>query len=132
MITFQSTPGEDTISFNSANPGCNFSTGSFDWYADDNWETETKNIFSTPNLISNKLSEGVSDNVYAPAHYTKNEDIECIEAIKAALGTEKFRGYCQGNVIKYVWRADHKNDTLEDLKKSRWYLDRLIASHENN
>lgn len=132
MITFQSTPSEDTISFDSSSPGFNSFASNFDWYADQNWETEDKDGFFTSNLISNKLSEGAVDNVYAPAHYTKNEDIECIEAIKAALGTEKFRGYCQGNVIKYVWRADHKNNTLEDLKKSRWYLDRLIASHENN
>ncbi len=127
MITFQSTPSEDTILFDSSNPGCNFSSRSFDWYADNNWETEARDNFFKPDL-----KELGTDNVHGPAHYTKNEDIECIEGSKAALGTEKFRGYCQGNVIKYVWRADHKNNTLEDLKKSRWYLDRLIASHENN
>ena len=38
--------------------------------------------------------------------------------------------FCLGNVIKYVWRADHKSDAIEDLKKARFYLDREIARLE--
>jgi hypothetical protein len=37
------------------------------------------------------------------------------------------RGFLEGNVIKYLWRWREKNG-LEDLKKARWYLDRLITS----
>ena len=58
-----------------------------------------------------------------PSHY-KQGGIECIEAIKAALG-EGFPDYLRGNVMKYLWRYDKKNG-VEDLKKARWYLDRLI------
>ncbi len=39
------------------------------------------------------------DMVNHPPHYKKN-GIECIEAIKAALTTEEFRGYCKGNTLK--------------------------------
>ena len=35
-----------------------------------------------------------------------------------------------GNVVKYVARAEHKNDAIEDLKKARWYLDRDIQRRE--
>ena len=35
-----------------------------------------------------------------------------------------------GNVIKYVTRAKHKNNELEDLKKSLWYLQREINNLE--
>lgn len=33
-----------------------------------------------------------------------------------------------GNVIKYVARAGHKENTIEDLKKAMWYLDREIQN----
>ncbi len=39
-------------------------------------------------------------------------------------------GFCLGNVIKYVWRADLKGDALGDLKKARWYLNREITRRE--
>lgn len=35
-------------------------------------------------------------------------------------------GFHLGNVIKYVLRSKYKGKELEDLKKARWYLDRLI------
>ncbi len=59
-----------------------------------------------------------------PPHYTAG-DIECIDAIKAALG-DGFRAYCKGNAIKYIWREAHKGGN-EDLRKARWYLDRLLG-----
>jgi hypothetical protein len=58
-----------------------------------------------------------------PSHY-KQGAIECIEAIKAATG-EGFVGYVWGNVLKYLWRWPKKGG-VDDLKKARWYLDRLI------
>lgn len=61
-----------------------------------------------------------------PDHY-RNGDIECIDAIKAALGSG-FNSYLRGNILKYVWRYMDKGG-IEDLKKARWYLNRLIAEH---
>jgi hypothetical protein len=58
-----------------------------------------------------------------PSHY-KQGGIECIEAIKAATG-DGFVGYVWGNVLKYLWRWPKKGG-VDDLKKARWYLDRLI------
>lgn len=69
------------------------------------------------------------DVVNHPAHYT-NGKIECIDAIEAATdGLTGFKGYAVGNIIKYLWRW-HKKNGLEDLKKARWYLDKLIAKVE--
>ena len=68
------------------------------------------------------------DVVNKPSHYTSG-NIECINAIQAALTPEEFKGFCKGNVLKYNWRCNHKNG-LEDLKKSRWYLDKLIETIE--
>jgi hypothetical protein len=39
--------------------------------------------------------------------------------------------YFSGNVIKYVVRQKFKNG-LEDLKKARWYLDKLIQKHPDS
>ena len=61
------------------------------------------------------------DNVNHPAHY-KVGGIETIDFIDA-----KQLGYNLGNVIKYVSRADHKDNKVEDLKKAQWYLNREIS-----
>lgn len=66
----------------------------------------------------------MSDNVNHPTHYT-NGEIECIDAIKSALTPDEFRGYCKGNVIKYVHREKYKGGD-EDLQKARWYINKLI------
>ena len=38
---------------------------------------------------------------------------------------DQFKGYLKGNIIKYLWRSEHKN-RLEDLEKAKWYLEKLI------
>lgn len=64
-----------------------------------------------------------------PAHY-KNGKVECIDAIEAATtGLEGIEAVCTANIIRYIWRWKLKNG-LEDLKKTRWYLDRLISRLE--
>ena len=68
----------------------------------------------------------MADNVSRPRHYTTG-GIECIDAIRSALGPEGFRAYCIGNVIKYNWRYRHKNGA-EDLRKAQVYLGWAIAA----
>ena len=67
------------------------------------------------------------DPVNRPAHYTAG-GIECIDAIQAAVGPEQFKGYLRGNVLKYLWRYEHKGG-VESLRKAQWYLDRLIQAN---
>lgn len=62
----------------------------------------------------------MADMVNRPPHYNQG-DIECIDAIKAALGPEGFKQYCRGCVIKYAWRAGLKDDEIEDALKAAWY-----------
>jgi hypothetical protein len=61
-----------------------------------------------------------TDMVNHPPHY-KAGGVETIDFIEA-----KGLGYHLGNVVKYVTRADHKGNKLEDLKKAQWYLSRAI------
>jgi hypothetical protein len=62
------------------------------------------------------------DNVNHPAHY-KTGGIETIDFIEA-----KSLSYNLGNVVKYITRADHKGNKLEDLKKAQWYLNREVSN----
>lgn len=63
------------------------------------------------------------DNVINPAHYDLElpENAQAIDVVRAVLGPEKFAGFCRGNALKYLIRADRKNG-LEDLKKAMVYL----------
>lgn len=66
------------------------------------------------------------DPVNHPAHYTRG-GIECIDAIQAAVdGLNGPEAWMTGSIIKYVWRWAWKNGS-EDLRKARFYLDRLIS-----
>ena len=70
-----------------------------------------------------------NDPVNQPGHYC-NGGVECIDAIRGSMAdSAAFRGFLKGNVMKYVFRYEQKNGG-EDLKKARWYLERLIGEVE--
>jgi len=64
-----------------------------------------------------------------PNHYRRGS-VECIDAIEAATVDKRgIEAACTANIVKYLWRYEAKNG-LEDVKKARWYLDRLISTLE--
>jgi len=66
----------------------------------------------------------MSDAVNHPRHYLSHPSgIECIEVTR-------HMGFNLGNAIKYVWRADLKDNAIEDLKKAVWYIQDEIAKRE--
>ena len=72
----------------------------------------------TPNAVDN------------PSHYN-NGSIECIDYLKDNLSWEGYTGYLEGNCKKYLHRWRLKQKPIEDLKKARWYLERLISELED-
>lgn len=65
----------------------------------------------------------MTDNVNHPKHYKNHPSgVECITV------TEHM-GFCLGNAMKYLWRADLKNG-IEDLEKARWYITREIEKRK--
>lgn len=72
--------------------------------------------------ITDKTEFIMPDPVNHPAHYTTG-GIETIDFIEA-----KSLNYNLGNVVKYITRADHKGNRIEDLRKAKWYLEREILS----
>lgn len=64
-----------------------------------------------------------------PTYYKKGK-FECIDVLEELLqGVSGATAFCLGNCIKYLWRFNQKNG-VEDLKKARWYLDKLITNKD--
>lgn len=71
----------------------------------------------------------MEDMVNHPSHYTQG-GIECIDALEAAtINLKGIEAVCTANAIKYLWRWKEKGG-IEDLEKSKWYIDRLIKKME--
>ena len=68
---------------------------------------------------------GLKEMVNHPNHYNmgKYEAIDVIEDWNL--------GFNLGNTVKYISRAGHKDDIIQDLKKAKWYFDREIQRLEN-
>lgn len=66
----------------------------------------------------------MESNVNHPKHYNigKYEVIDIIEDWNLDFN--------EGNVLKYLLRAKHKSEELEDLEKAQWYLNRLIENRK--
>ncbi len=67
----------------------------------------------------------MDDPVNHPKHYTSHPSgVECVEIAE-------HYNFNVGNALKYLWRAGLKTtDSIEDLKKGRWYIDREIQRLE--
>ena len=66
----------------------------------------------------------MSDQINSPKHYSQGGEFECIDALEA-LGIAE--DYCRGNALKYLWRMNDKGQTLADVKKAQWYVNRLVG-----
>lgn len=62
----------------------------------------------------------MGDSVERPSHYTSHPSgVECI-------AITEHMNFLLGNAMKYLWRADLKNNDIEDLEKAIWYIKREI------
>jgi hypothetical protein len=80
-----------------------------------------------PIKITHHLPE--KDEINHPSHYTTGK-IETIDYLADKLTKEQFEGFCVGNALKYCSRYQLKGG-YQDLKKARWYLDKLIEMKNN-
>jgi hypothetical protein len=74
----------------------------------------------------------MSDMVAHPSHYAEDRKFEVIDVIEDSVqfAPDAIVGGLQWQVLKYVHRCWGKSSALQDLKKARWYLDRLITKLE--
>ena len=90
---------------------------------------DVKNTHEFSNVKDiNEFDTANKDVVNQPDHYTHG-GIETLSYMKAKMTKEAFEGFLAGNVIKYISRYEYKNG-LEDLKKAKVYLDKLIKEKE--
>lgn len=71
------------------------------------------------------------DPVESPSHYTDGGE-EFTDGEEARMTAEQFEGAMLFNARKYLRRAGKKGPISEDLRKARWYIDRLIANVEES
>lgn len=113
---------------------CKFSNKD-EWYAVCPGTGELSSLTRAPELgstDSSAASPGVeaketpkADEVNSPSHYTSGKT-ECIDAIDSAVSLMSgTRAFYTAQVMKYIWRWPLKGG-VKDLKKARWYLNRLI------
>lgn len=70
-----------------------------------------------------------TDVVNSPSHY-KVGGIETIDYLEAKASKEEFMGHLRLTAMKYLSRAGHKGEALEDYRKAQWYVNRLIKCME--
>jgi len=94
------------------------------------WDGPNDHPVYGENISDNRLGKSYSNLINTmvdhPPHYN-NGHVECIEAIEAMLTPDEFIGYLRGNSLKYRWRFRYKNKPIEDLRKARWYEEKLMA-----
>ena len=71
------------------------------------------------------IDKGIEDLINQPEHY-KQHGLEAIEGIKGSMSNEAFQGYLKGAALKYLWRYKYKKAPVDDLRKAKWYLDKLL------
>lgn len=93
------------------------------------WEKVQAELRDGTSYTAGLIPKPTPDPVNHPSHYTKG-DVECIDALAAAtIDLTGMEAVCTANAIKYLWRWKHKNG-VEDLKKAKFYIDKLIIELE--
>ena len=69
----------------------------------------------------------MKEKVNHPDHYNSGK-YEVMDVIDDAGFTE---GFCLGNALKYILRAKHKDNYIEDIKKAQWYLEYIIQRNDD-
>ena len=72
------------------------------------------------------------DRVNSPSHYTSGSQ-EVIDIIEDAIkhAPSNVEAMLQAQVLKYLLRIWLKDNPMEDAKKARWYLNRLIEKGDS-
>lgn len=82
--------------------------------------------------LAKKLEEFKTDQqdmVNHPPHYTQG-GMETIDIMEAKSTPEEFKGHLKLTALKYLTRAGHKDDELQDAKKTQWYVNRWVRTIE--
>lgn len=93
-------------------------------------EELTKKIITNVEIKQKETKN--EDNITSPNHYTTDKGFEVFDVQEAFI--HELKGMAASywcNIVKYILRFQKKNG-VEDLKKARYYLDKLIEEEEND
>ena len=92
--------------------------------------TDPETMYRPPSALHPYASraEAAADAVN-PEHY-KVGGIEAIDYMRAKSSRAEFTGYLRLSALKYLSRAGHKGEALEDYRKAQWFINRLIEELE--
>ena len=85
----------------------------------------------TTDIIEHKDTEN-NDNIIRPNHYASDKGFEVFDVQEAFIHELKGMSasyWC--NIVKYILRFQRKNG-VEDLKKAKYYLEKLIEEEESD
>ena len=83
------------------------------------------------NMSKTRLNTSKKELVNHPKHYGGNTVYECIKVLKAWMSKEEYEGFLRGNCLKYLCRTGKKDSEIQELEKSKWYLEKLIESKKS-
>lgn len=104
--------------------------------ATDDFEDFIKKVFgNTPNGSektgtvkpgSEKLNTTrPDDSISHPSHYTFGK-VESIDLMESVEGRKAVADFCICNCWKYLYRHNHKNNDISDMRKLVWYANKYI------
>lgn len=70
-----------------------------------------------------------ANNTQIGGNHYRSKSIQPWDAMEEWMSKEQFIGFLRGNALKYIARCDDKGG-IEDIKKARHYLDKLIETME--
>lgn len=91
--------------------------------------TDPETMYRTPHTLHPYPPKATPDAVN-PDHY-KIGGIEAIDYMRAKSSRAEFTGYLRLSALKYLSRAGHKGEALEDYRKAQWFINRLIEELEH-
>jgi len=68
----------------------------------------------------------MKEEINHPERYGGDKIYECIKVLEAWLPPEQYKGFLRGNTLKYLCRVGKKDDSVRELQKAGWYLNKLI------
>ena len=97
-------------------------------------EEESKKRVTTNRQILSDIDalrcEENNDNIVSPKHYASGKGFEVFDVQEAFI--HELKGMAASywcNIVKYILRFQRKNG-VEDLKKAKYYLEKLIEEEE--
>lgn len=68
----------------------------------------------------------MNDLVNHPSHYCTGK-YECLDVMEEVFGTERVKDFCLLNAFKYIYRCYGKNNTVQDLEKANFYINKWLS-----